>query len=114
MLQLGLLSDHLLHGFRLELLYLHNQESAGQPKRTTLPLCHASCQNLLLLIAARWHFQPSGVPLKFGNIPDFAIRHWNMGIPVTLEKVVALIFYGYSDEEHIDARSLSPLHEHLD
>ena len=67
------------------------------------------CQNLLLLM------QNEGISTKWstGQVwkhPDFA-KAINMGNP-TLEKVVALIFYGYS-KEHIDARTLAPLDDHL-
>ena len=71
--------------------------------------CCCICQNLLLLFAA------NGISAKWstGSVwkhPDFS-SVVGLKSPTT-EKVVALLFYGYSDEK-ISARSFQPLADHL-
>jgi len=71
--------------------------------------CCCICQNLLLL------FEASGISAKWSTgpvwkHPDFASAI-GLKSPAT-EKVVALLFYGFS-EEIIPARSLHPLANHL-
>ena len=71
--------------------------------------CCCICQNLLLL------FESTGISAKWSTGPVWKHPDFSSVVGLkspTTEKVVALLFYGYSDEK-IATRSLQPLADHL-
>jgi nitroreductase len=71
--------------------------------------CCCICQNLLLL------FEANGISAKWSTGPVWKHPDFSSVVGLkspTTEKVVALLFYGYSDEK-ITTRSFQPLADHL-
>jgi nitroreductase len=71
--------------------------------------CCCICQNLLLL------FESTGISAKWSTGPVWKHPDFSSVVGLkspTTEKLVALLFYGYADE-NIPTRSLQPLADHL-